>query len=225
MEIFLEISFLLFIATASAVVMRTLKQPLVVGYILAGIVAGPGFFNILHSSEQIELFSKIGITILLFIVGLNLSPRVVKEVGKVSLFGGLGQIIFTTIIGFSIAIFLGIDRIAAMYVAIALTFSSTIIVLKLLSDRGDLNKLYGKIAIGFLIVQDVVATIILLLVSSFSKSPSADMLTVIGLLLIKAVVILLILFIVGIYIIPRATRFIASSQEVLMLFSLTWASD
>lgn len=222
MEIFVEISLLLFIATIAAIVMRILKQPLVVGYILAGVIAGPHFLNILHASDSIELFSRIGITILLFIVGLNLSPKVIKEVGKVSLIGGLGQIIFTTLIGFSIASFLGIDRIAAIYVAIALTFSSTIIVLKLLSDKGDLNKLYGKIAIGFLIVQDVIATIILLLVSSFSKSQNSDISSIVVLLFIKTAIILSLLFLVGSYIMPRISKFVASSQETLFLFSMSW---
>ncbi len=222
MEIFVEISSLLFIATIAAILMRLLKQPLVVGYILAGILAGPHFLNILHSEDHIELFSKIGITILLFIVGLNLSPKVIKEVGKVSILGGLGQIIFTTLIGFSISVFLGIDRVAAIYIAIALTFSSTIIVLKLLSDRGDLNKLYGKIAIGFLIVQDVIATIILLLVSSFSQTTDASLVLVVGLLILKSVAALLLLFVISTWIMPRISKFVASSQEILFLFSLTW---
>ncbi len=222
MEIFVEISYLLFIATIFAVVMRLLRQPLVVGYILAGVIAGPYFLNILHSKEHIELFSKIGITILLFIVGLNLSPKVIKEVGKVSVIGGLGQIIFTTIIGFSIASLLGISRIAALYIAIALTFSSTIIVLKLLSDRGDLNKLYGKIAIGFLIVQDVAATIILLLISSFAKAEPGNLAQVTVLLLLKSFVVLVVLLVISNYFIPRLSKFVASSQEVLFLFSLSW---
>ncbi len=222
MEIFVEVGLLLVLATFSAILMRVLKQPLIVGYILAGIAAGPYFLNILHSTEHIELFSKLGITILLFIVGLNLSPKVIKEVGKVSLVGGIGQIIFTTMIGFSIAVFLGIDKLAAMYLAIALTFSSTIIVLKLLSDRGDLNKLYGKIAVGFLIVQDIVATLILLFVSAFAESTGADVVSMAGIIFAKGVFLLAALYVISIYIIPRFSKFLASSQEILFLFSISW---
>lgn len=222
MEIFVEVAVLLFIATIAAVAMRILRQPMVVGYIVAGVLAGPYFLNIIHATEHIELFSKIGITVLLFIVGLNLSPKVIKEVGKVSIIGGVGQIIFTTLIGFSIAIFLGIEQIAAIYVAIALTFSSTIIVLKLLSDKGDLNKLYGKIAIGFLIVQDVTATIILLLISSFSKTTDANIAQVVGVLLLKSFFIILALFFISSFVIPKLSKFLAASQETLFLFSLSW---
>ena len=82
MELFLELTAIVFIATLFSIIMRILKQPLIVGYILAGIFIGPYFLNIYQSSD-IELFSKIGVAILLFIMGLNLSPKIIKEVGKV----------------------------------------------------------------------------------------------------------------------------------------------
>jgi Kef-type K+ transport system membrane component KefB len=222
MEVFVEVGILLFIATVSGIFMRILKQPLVVGYILAGIAAGPYFLNVLHSKEYIELLSKLGITILLFIVGLNLNPKVIKDVGRVSLVTGVGQVVFTSLIGFFLAVTLGIERVAAIYIAIALTFSSTIIVLKLLSDKGDLNKLYGKIAIGFLLIQDIIATIILLLVSSFAKSQNTEVLSILGSILIKAFIIFLGLYVITVYVLPRLSRFIAGSQEVLFLFSMAW---
>lgn len=222
MGIFTELSLIILIATVLAFVMRLLKQPLIVGYIIAGILSGPYFFNILKSTDHIELFSKIGITVLLFIVGLSLSPKVIKEVGKVSLVTGIGQVLFTSAVGLGIALVLGIDRIAAFYVAIALTFSSTIIILKLLSDRGDLNKLYGKISIGFLLVQDIIATIILLLISSFATSDNSNLIVLIGLLLLKGFLILTVLYLVSVYVMPKVSKFLASSQELLFLFSITW---
>lgn len=202
--------------------MKILKQPLVVGYILSGIVIGPYFLDILRSTEQVELFSKIGITVLLFIVGLGLNPFVIKEVGKVSLITGLGQVIFTSLIGFFIIKTFGYDNITAIYIAIALTFSSTIIILKLLTDRGDLNKLYGKIAIGFLLVQDLVATIILLFVSTFSNTSGVAVSTVLSGLAIKAGITLIVLFIFSKYILPKIGHFFASSQELLFVASLSW---
>nr|MBA3550700.1 cation:proton antiporter [Patescibacteria group bacterium] len=123
MDIFIEISLIVFIATILALFMRLLRQPLVVGYILTGIVVGPYALNILHSTEYIELFSKIGITTLLFIVGLSLNPIVVREVGRVSLITGMGQVIFTSVIGFFLIRLLGYSTIASLYGAIALTFS------------------------------------------------------------------------------------------------------
>ena len=165
MTIFVELSLIVVIATAVSLLMKLLKQPLVVGYIAAGILVGPYVLNILQAQEEIELFSKIGIAILLFIVGLMLNPDVMREVGKVSVITGIGQVLFTSIVGFLIIYALGFDALTAFYVAVALTFSSTIIISKLLSDKGDTQKLYGKISIGFLLVQDIVATVLLLTIT------------------------------------------------------------
>jgi len=222
MEIFVELSTIIFFAMLVSILMKILKQPLIIGYIFTGVLVGPYGLNLIQSGEIIELFSKIGITILLFIVGLNLSPKVIKEVGRVSLFTGIGQVLFTSLIGFGIALLLGIDRIAALYVAIALTFSSTIIILKLLSDKGDLNKLYGKIAIGFLLVQDIIATLILLIASSFSGGGSESLLITAGMTILRGGLLIISMIAVSQYVLPKISKFVASSQEMLFIFSLSW---
>src|SRR5690349_25172246 len=124
MDIFLELAMIVFIASFVSVIMRLLRQPLIVGYILAGILAGPYFFNAVHTQEFIEILSKMGITILLFIVGLNMTPKVIKEIGKVSLFTGVSQVIITSIVGFLLILLFGFSKIEAAYIAVALTFSS-----------------------------------------------------------------------------------------------------
>lgn len=222
MPVFIEISLLLAATTIISIFTKRLKQPLVVGYILSGIIVGPYFLNILESQHELEFFSKIGIVLLLFIVGLHLNPKVIKEVGNVSLITGLGQVIFTSVIGFIIALFLGIEMIAALYVAIALTFSSTIIILKLLADKRDLQKLYAKIAIGFLLVQDIVATFILIGVTVFSQNSGESLLTSVGATLLKGLGIFIAVIIFNHFLMPKLTKFTAKSQELLFLFSLSW---
>ncbi len=222
MEVFLEISVVIIIATVISLLIRILKQPLIIGYILTGLICGPYFFNIIHSGETIEIFSKIGVVILLFIVGLNLNPQVIKEVGRVSIASGIAQVILTTVIGFIIALTLGLDHTAALYVAIALTFSSTIIILKLLSDKGDINAFYGKIIIGLLVVQDIIATVVLVLISALQGSGQADVGFVIAMTLLKGAAITVAILVISNYIINRSIRFVAQSQELLFLFSLGW---
>src|SRR4030043_1902621 len=146
LNIFVQLSLLILVVLVISFIMRLLKQPLIIGYIISGIIVGPFFLNILKENEVIFTFSEIGIALLLFIVGLHLTPKVIKEVGKISLLTGLGQIFFTAFIGYFIAILLGFSPLTALYIAVALTFSSTIIILKLLSDKGDLDSLYGKIS-------------------------------------------------------------------------------
>ncbi|MFH1592134.1 MAG: cation:proton antiporter [Candidatus Woesearchaeota archaeon] len=218
LDIFIEISLIIALATLIAGIMRLLKQPLIIGYILTGILVSPYFLNLITSQDTIMTFSQIGVALLLFIVGLSLSPKVIKEVGRVSIVTGIGQIIFTSLIGFFIARLLGFSVIVSLYIAIALTFSSTIIIMKLLSDKRDLQALYGKISIGFLIVQDFIAIFILIIVSSFSNKQ--------GLLNIVTTSIANGLFLVGIflllvyYLLPKLGNFFAKSQEFLFLFSI-----
>ena len=202
--------------------MRLLRQPLIVGYILTGVLAGPYLFNNLHTKEYIELFSKIGITILLFIVGLNMSPKVIKEVGKVAVLIGVFQVLLTVIAGFALASMLNMTPVVAAYVAIAITFSSTIIILKLLSDKSDLNKLYAKVSVGFLLVQDIIAAVILIAIPSFGDSAQASFISSTTFLMAKALSVGIVLYMITAYLFPRMNYFMAASQELLFLFSIAW---
>jgi Kef-type K+ transport system membrane component KefB len=222
MDIFIELSVIIFLATIVSLVMRAMKQPLIVGYIITGLLIGPYLLNLVHSKGTIELFSKIGIIILLFIVGLNLNPKVVKEVGKVSALAGIAQVVLTSIVGFLIAIALGINQVAAMYIAIALTLSSTIIILKLITDKGDINSLYAKIIVGVLIIQDIIASIILLVISTFSSNTSLDLTTLIAITIGKGAILIGVMMLFSQHLLPKLTSYVAQSQELLFLFSLCW---
>src|SRR3972149_6428706 len=186
-EVFNQISLIILIVLAVSLIIRILKQPLIIGYIISGIIAGPFFLGILPGIDAIGVFSEFGRAFLLFIVGLHLSPRVIKEVGKISLITGIGQILFTFLLGYLIGTLLGFSVLTSMYIAIAISFSSTIIIMKLLSDKRDLYTLYGKISIGFLLVQDLVAIIILIIVSSLSSG--GNIVSHIGLTLLKGAII------------------------------------
>jgi Kef-type K+ transport system membrane component KefB/Trk K+ transport system NAD-binding subunit len=219
-SIFIELSIVILIAVVVAGIVRLLRQPLIIGYILTGIIVSPYFLNIVKSTDAIATFAQIGMVLLLFMVGLNLNPKIIKDVGKVSLVTGVGQVIFTSLVGFFIGQLLGFSTIVSIYIAIALTFSSTIIIMKLLSDKGDLETLYGRIAIGFLIIQDLIVIVILMVISSI---PAGINFTTLALeTVLKGVGVLLLLFLISVYIFPQLTKAIAKSQEFLLLFSIGW---
>lgn len=220
MGLFEQFSLILLVVLAVSFLVRLFKQPLIIGYILSGILIGPSFLNLLNQIEILNFFSEMGIAFLLFIVGLHLSPKVIKEVGKVSLITGIGQIVFTSIIGYFIAILLGFDKITSIYIAIALTFSSTIIIMKLLSDKDALEKLYGKISIGFLLIQDLIVILILVIISSLSIGSGAE--DVLLLTLLKGLLIVAVLVILSYYILPKLGDFFAKSQELLFVFAISW---
>ncbi|MDP3966185.1 MAG: cation:proton antiporter [archaeon] len=217
---FVQLAVILLVAVLVAAVMRILKQPLIIGYILTGIIAGPYFLDLLSESTTLGTFSHIGVALLLFTVGLHLNPKVIKEVGKISLITGVGQVIFTSVIGFLISIALGFSVIVSIYISIALTFSSTIIIMKLLSDKGDIESVYGKISIGFLIVQDLIAVFILMIISSSSAGGGVS--TSVFETLLYGALSIIGLFIVSWKLLPLALKKIAKSQEFLLLFSIGW---
>lgn len=219
-QVFTELSKILIVTLVITGIVRLLKQPAIIGYIFSGIIAGPFVFNIIDSKNTLEAFSQIGIALLLFLVGLNLNPKVVKDVGKISLITGLGQVIITSGVGYLIALALGFSNMNAFYIGIALAFSSTIIIMKLLSDKRELESLYGRISIGFLIVQDFIAIFILLLISSLNAG--ADLATLAIETVLKGAGGLLVLFLLTVYVLPPLTKQIAKSQEYLLLFSISW---
>jgi Kef-type K+ transport system membrane component KefB/Trk K+ transport system NAD-binding subunit len=222
-EIFIQLALILIIAFITAYIVRSFKQPIIIGYIIAGIIISPFIIHFGASQDIINVFSEFGIAFLLFIVGLHLNPKVIKEIGAVSFVVGLVQVILTFGIGLLAGMYiLGWGFIASVYVGIALAFSSTIIIMKLLSDKRQLDSLYGKISIGILILQDFIAIAALMFISSFSGGNEFG--SSFGLQnLLVGIGVILFLFFAGFFILPRLIRTVAKSQELLFLFSITWA--
>src|SRR3989344_1387132 len=218
-ELFVELTVIILLALVVSIIANVLKQPLIIAYILTGIFVTSFFFDFVTFGDITSIFSKIGIAFLLFLVGLNLNPKVIKEIGVVATITGLGQIIFTSIIGFFISMYLGFSTVESLYISVALTFSSTIIIMKLLSDKEDLDTLYGKISIGFLIVQDLVAIFILMFIPMLSNNLEISSLTF---NILKGIFIIFLIWILSIYVLPRITKQIAKNQELLFLFSIGW---
>lgn len=163
---FAELALLLVMAAGIGLVGIFLRQPLIVSFIAVGLLAGPSALDVVHSDEQIELLSELGIAVLLFLVGIKLDVKLIRSLGGVSLMTGLGQVAFTSLFGYLIGLGLGLGHVTSLYVAVALTFSSTIIIVKLLSDKREIDALHGQIALGFLIVQDLVVVFAMIVLSA-----------------------------------------------------------
>ncbi len=220
-ETLITVTIVVCVVTALALFMRLLRQPAVISYILAGVILSPYGLNIIRSTEELEIFSQMGVSFLLFLVGISLNPRVIKDVGKVAMVTGVGQVLFTSVIGYFLGIAMGFNPITSLYVAVALTFSSTIIIMKLLSDKGELETLHGRIATGFLIVQDLIAMLLLIALSSLNGGAEAWEAVVLR-VIVRGITLVAVLVLVGAYILPRLLKAVASSQELLLLFSIGW---
>ena len=219
-EIFTELSIVLVVVAAISVVMKLLKQPLILGYILTGILVGPLVLDIIHAKEAFEGFSEIGIALLLFIIGLGMNAGVVRSLGKVSIV--TASAIFTVVGGLGVlaAYLMGFDLMTALVMGVALFFSSTIVILKVLSDKREISRLHGQVAIGVILVDDIVATLAIVAVAAASNGGlgPADLL----LMGVKALGLGLLLFVAGAFIIPKFSKALAKSQELLFIFAVAW---
>ena len=220
-SIFLQLSSVLAVAAAVSIIMRLLRQPLIVGYILTGILVGPTALDLIHSHEAFDSFSEIGIMLLLFIVGLGLNIGVIRATGKPALLVFVVNIIFMVLCGFGAAEVLGFTKVEGLIVGPGLFFSSTIVIIKSLNDKREQHRLYGQIAVGVIILDDVMATIALLMVAA-SKSGGTGA-TDLLLLVAKGIGLTMLMIAVGGYILPRVIKFFARSQELLFTFALAWA--
>ncbi|WP_194778315.1 cation:proton antiporter [Pararhodonellum marinum] len=220
---FFEFAIILALAALFGLIGKSLKQPLIVMFIALGVVMGPAILDIVKSKDNIHLLAEIGIAVLLFIVGLKLDLRIIKSVGKIALLTGLGQVLFTSFFGYFLGLAFGFTSLHSFYIAIALTFSSTIIIVKLLSDKKEIDSLHGQIAIGFLIVQDIVVIIMMIILSAIQKGGETSLSQDIIRTLVAGSGLIVFTFISMKWILPRLTNYLAQSQELLTLFSVAWA--
>ncbi|HZX33903.1 MAG TPA: cation:proton antiporter [archaeon] len=219
-EFFLELGVTILLATALGLVFVRLKQPLILAYLITGVFLGSAVLNAISADGITHVFSELGIVFLLFLAGLNLNVNVLKEVGRASIITGIGQIAFTSAIGFVILLALGFKYVEAAYLAVAITFSSTIIIVKLLSDKNELDSLHGKISVGFLLVQDIVAIAALILISSMGTG--ADLASVLSSFLLKAAAFFIIAVMLAKFAVEKIFYQFAKSQELLFLSSISW---
>lgn len=220
-SIFAQLSVVIVIAAVVSVVMRVLKQPLIVGYIITGIIVGPSLLHLVSESHAFEAFSEIGIALLLFIIGMELSVNVIKKLGK-PVFLTAASILFTVgTIGFLIGTAFQFSVNEALLIGLAMFFSSTIIIAKVLSDKKEISRLNGQIAIGVILLDDIVATFALLYVAAAGSGNELGPIEV-ALLIIKGVAVISVLALLSTKILPKVTKFMAQSQELLFLFALAW---
>lgn len=217
----LDLALVMSIAAGLGILARYLRQPLILAYIAAGIAISTwGVFHI-NDTETFQIFSDLGIMFLLFLVGLEINYTSLRLVGKPSLIIGGAHTLITFVVGFVLSLAFEFDYLTSAYIAIAFTFSSTIIVIKLLSDKRDLNSLYGKITVGFLLVQDIIAIFLLVLLSAMQPDDALNI-GAISFTLLKGAVLFAGMYALSVYALPRVSEFFAGSQELLFLASLAW---
>jgi Kef-type K+ transport system membrane component KefB len=226
-EVLLSIGMIIAISAIVTVIARIIKQPAIIAYLVSGIIVGPLILNLVGggngSAEFLQTFSRFGVAFLLFIVGLSLDFRLLKEIGKVSAITGIIQVALVAFLGFLITTFLGFNNITALYIGVALAFSSTVVVVKILSDKKEIDTLHGRIALGILIIQDILASVALMFIPLLTNldNTKTTMLILKDIALILALIIGI--FLIAKFVFNRFMTYLAKSQETLFLFGIAWA--
>ncbi|HSI20834.1 MAG TPA: cation:proton antiporter [Verrucomicrobiae bacterium] len=220
---FTEIGGILILAAALAVLVRLFRLPPLIGYIATGLVLGPLGFNYIKSGgELLETLTQIGIAFLLFLVGLELDWVKAKNVFKAASFLAVTQAIGYFAAGMVLAMLTHQSFLTGVYLGAALSFASTVVVIKFLSEARDLNSLHGRLAIGILLVEDIIAIIALVLISGLSGASALDLGQQIFLLLVKTAAMLTLIWTMSQYIFPLLFAKLAKSSEILFVSSIAW---
>lgn len=218
--IFLQLSIVIVIGAVVSVVMRLLRQPLILGYILTGVLVGPAVLNLLRL-DTFDAFANIGITLLLFIIGLGMNISVIKRLGSTIFVAMAAELVIVGSLGFVASSLLGLSRTESFIIGLCLFFSSTIIIVKTLADKKEQNRLHGQIAIGIILLDDLVATVALLFLAA-GRGGQPIGLHQLSVLMLEGGLLAAFLIIMSTVLLPRITRFVASSQEMLFLFAIGW---
>ncbi len=221
MDVFTQLSVVIVIAALMALAMRMLRQPLIIGHILTGILVGPSILQLVSDKHAFETFSEIGIALLLFIIGLELSVGVIKRLGKPVFLTALSVLATVGTLGYLIGTAFHFTQMEAILIGLGMFFSSTIIIAKVLSDKKETSRLNGRIAIGVILFDDIVATFALLFVAAAGSGQSLGVVEI-ALLLGKGILTIIALALVSSKVLPRFAKSMAKSQELLFLFALAW---
>lgn len=224
-SVFYEIAAILVLAATLGLLSQWLRQPLITGFIAVGVLVGPSLLGLVQSQDEVKLLAELGVAVLLFLVGLKLDLGLVRSFGSVALMTGLGQVAFTSIIGFWLGLALGLDVVTSLYVAVALTFSSTIIIIKLLSDKREIDSLHGRIALGLLIVQDLVVVLAMIVLSAVEAGSRSDAAVVdIARIVLHAAAMLALVGLFMRYLAEPLVERVSRAPELLVCFAIAWAA-
>jgi Kef-type K+ transport system membrane component KefB len=219
-----DLGLIVVVGAVCLIVGRRLRTPSIVSYIVAGLLLGPGT-GLIAASEAVDLIAEVGIALLLFLVGLELSLARIRDVGKVAVVAGLGQVVFTAAGGLVLAMLLGFGGLESIFIATALTFSSTVVVVKLLDQKGELNALYGRIAVGIFLVQDLVVIVILTFLAGLGEAEqlqAGSMARGLAVAFVGMGALLGVALLSSRYILPRMFGWVAGAPEALFIWSLCW---
>ena len=226
LTLLLNIGFIVITAAGFAFLGKLVKMPSIVAYIIAGIVLGPGL-GIVHLDHSLELISELGIALLLFLVGLELSLQKIKDLGRAAIILGGLQVSMTAAGAYVISTLMGFSVMECVFLAATVTFSSTVVVIKLLDQKGATSRLFGRIAISLFLAQDIVVIIGLTILSGLGSGSDEpfEMVTLtksLGIAFAGMVILLLVSLFASRCVLPKPFAWASRSPDTVFIWALCW---
>jgi Kef-type K+ transport system membrane component KefB len=217
-NVLVDIGLAIVAATALAYVARLLRQPLLLAYIGAGLLIGPPVLGLVHNDQLISEIAELGLAFLMFIVGLEIDLKKLVSSGRVGALVGTIQVALCAVLTLGFVLLLGVSGLPALYLGVAAAFSSTMIVVKLLSDKSELDTVDGRLTLGILLMQDVLAIVVLALQPNL-QDPS---LLPIGISLLSGLGLVAGALLVSRFVLPTLFQYVAKSPEVVLISAISW---
>ncbi|MCL6500731.1 MAG: cation:proton antiporter [Candidatus Pacearchaeota archaeon] len=214
-SVLVSISLVVIVAAFLAFISKLLKQEIVIAYVVAGIVLGPLVLGLIQDKTVINGFAEIGITFLLFTVGLEMSFKKLKGGIKDSLIAGIIQVVTVTLVSYFILVAFAFSRVEALWLGVAIAFSSTVVVTKILADKNELNTLHARFIIGIMLAQDILAIVVLAVLTKEFTIPF------IAFTLTKIILLVLLAFLAT-FVAKGIFKKASSSVELLFIISLAF---
>lgn len=217
-----DIVILLGFSVVVVFILQRFHLPSILGFIITGFIIGPYGFSLIESQEQIEILSEIGVILLLFVIGMELTVKQLSSIKRTVFYGGFIQVGLTIAITFVIFLFLGFSWTQSVFIGFLLSLSSTAIVLKILQDRNEISSPHGRTSLGLLIFQDIIV-VPMMLFTPLLAGNSTNLINEVLILLVKSGMIVLLTYLGARYVVPRAMYLIAKtkSKELFLLSTIT----
>ena len=214
----LDLIIVLAVAIAGGILARQLRLPIILGFLVGGIAVGPYGFGLVRDLDTINTLATIGVILLLFTLGLEFSLSELRRIGKIAILGGIAQILLTAAVGLALGKLLGWEMLEATFFGFLIALSSTMIVLKTLMERGELDSGHGRVMIGILLVQDL-SLVPLMIILPTMGGAGGELWLALGIAIIKAVLFIAVMLVLGMWGLPWLLRRVAGggSRELFLL--------
>ncbi|AUX08698.1 Kef-type K+ transport system, membrane component [Halalkaliarchaeum desulfuricum] len=218
-----DLAIILLAATIAGFLARQTGQPTIIAYIIAGVIIGPVVLGLVEVTELTETLSELGLAFLLFLLGIKMRIDEIKHILSPIVKISLPQMAAVAAVGTGVSLALGFGTMESIIIGLAVMYSSTAVVIKMLTDLGETTTLHGKIDVGILLLQDVVVVIILAVLAAGRPESAAEVGTTLAVVLTLVAIITVAALAASKYALPPIFRRIADNKQIFFLIAISWA--